>query len=66
MKLLEKKISIMEGNFSNLDNEINENKKEIIQIKKNNNDSKAKNYSISVNNEVTDEYNLFAIVFPID
>jgi septal ring factor EnvC (AmiA/AmiB activator) len=47
--LLEKKINTMEGNFFNLDTEINDNKKEIIQIKKERNEYKANLKSISVN-----------------
>ena len=51
MKLFEKKINIMEGNFTNLDNQINDNRKDIILMKKEKNDFKSKNNIVSVNDD---------------
>ena len=51
MKLFEKKINIMEENFTNLDNQINDNKKDIVLIKKEKNDFKSKNNIASVNDD---------------
>ena len=52
MKLFEKKMTTMEGNFFNLDGVINDNKKEIIKIKKEKLDNKSKNNSASVNDDI--------------
>ena len=52
MKLLEKKMTTMEGNFFNLDGVINDNKKEIIQIKKEKNEIKSNNNFASINNDI--------------
>jgi chromosome segregation ATPase len=52
MKLFEKKMTTMEGNFFNLDGVINDNKKEIIKIKKEKLDNKSKNNLASVNDDI--------------
>jgi len=52
MKLFEKKMTTMEGNFFNLDGVINDNKKEIIKIKKEKYDNKSKNNLASVNDDI--------------
>ena len=52
MKLLEKKMTTMEGNFFNLDGVINDNKKEIIKIKKEKIENKSKNNLASVNDDI--------------
>ena len=52
MKLFEKKMTTMEGNFFNLDGIINDNKKEIIKIKKEKLDNKSKNNLASVNDDI--------------
>ena len=52
MKLLEKKMTTMEGNFFNLDGVINDNKKEIIKIKKEKIENKSKNNLVSVNDDI--------------
>ena len=52
MKLFEKKMNTMEGNFFNLDGVINDNKKEIIKIKKEKLDNKSKNNLASVNDDI--------------
>ena len=52
MKLFEKKMTTMEGNFFNLDGVINDNKKEIIKIKKEKLDNKSKNNLVSVNDDI--------------
>ena len=51
MKLLEKKFNTMEGNFFNLDSEINDNKREIALVKKEKNDFISKSKFESNNNE---------------
>ena len=45
-------MTTMEGNFFNLDGVINDNKKEIIQIKKEKNEIKSNNNFASVNNDI--------------
>ena len=64
MKLFEKKINIMEGNFTNLDNQINDNKKDIVLIKKEKNDFKSKNNIVSVNDQyvINDKLNKLNII----
>ena len=52
MKLFEKKMTTMEGNFFNLDGVINDNKKELIKIKKEKLDNKSKNNLASVNDDI--------------
>ena len=52
MKLFEKKMTTLEGNFFNLDGVINDNKKEIIKIKKEKLDYKTKNNFASVNDDI--------------
>ena len=51
MKLFEKKMNIIDGNILNLDTEINDNKKEIVLIKKGKNDFKSKNDFVSINDD---------------
>ena len=64
MKLFEKKINIMKVNFTNLDNQINDNKKDIVLIKKEKNDFKSKNNIVSVNDQyvINDKLNKLNII----